>query len=299
MRRPTNLIVAFLSPACVLYGLVFVFPTLRSFYVSLHEWSGFTANMKYVGLANFRELFHDGIFWQAIRNNLFLVFVGGILVLALALFFSTTIKHVRPFLEKTLTSVIFFPHLLTAVSVAILWKFIYNPRWGLLNAFLTAVGLGRLAQPWLGKSHLVMSAILVPIAWMTVGFYMLILKAGMDRIPISYFEAAEIDGASRWQMFRYLTLPLLNDVLMICVVLWAIAALKHFGLVFAMTGGGPSQTSQLIAVYLFITAFEAPGGQGSSMRMGYATAMAIVLFALVIVFYVVQLLLKRKERYEY
>ncbi|MGE5550217.1 MAG: carbohydrate ABC transporter permease [Bacteroidota bacterium] len=299
MKRRVRLAIPFLLPAVLLYGLFFIYPGLKAFYVSLHEWSGFTANMKYVGVSNFKELFYDEIFRGALKNNIFLVIIGGILIIVLALFFANLIKQSRPRTEKLKTTAIFMPHLFNTVSVSILWIFIYNPRWGLLNGILDAVGLGGLARPWLGDPKTIMWAILLPLLWWSVGFYMLILKASMDRIPYTFFEAAQIDGASKWQMFRRLTLPLISDVVLICAVLWTVSALKQFGLVFSMTGGGPSNASQLIAVYLFETAFEAPGGQGSILRMGYATAMAVVLFFFVVAFSVIQLLLRRRESYEY
>lgn len=299
LGRRSHIIWPFLLPSLIIYGVFFVYPALHAFRVSLHSWSGFTADMTFVGLQNFQELWYDDIFRTALQNNVYLVFVGGVFVLLLSIFFAVSIVNYRGVMGNVLTSVVYFPHLISAVGVAILWIFIYNSRWGMLNNLLKLVGLGHLSRPWLGASSTVMRAVLVPIVWQSVGFYMLILKAGIERIPGSLYEAAHLDGANNWQAFVNITFPLVQDIILICGVLWTIAAFKHFGLIQALTAGGPGNASQVISTYLFRMAFEGPGGTTPIFRMGYATAMAVVLFILVLGFAIVQMRMGSRESIQY
>lgn len=274
----TAAIIPFLLPSVVLYAVFFVYPTLKALYVSLHDWSGFARDMKFVGLANFRELFVTDVFWIALGNNAIILFVGGALVFFFGLLFAAILSNKKVRGRKFFRGLFFFPNLISPVAVAVLWAFIYNERFGLLNSFLRAIGLEQLTRTWLGSWPLAMFSVIIVLLWMYMGYYMMLLLSGIDKIPYSYYEAAKVEGASEPQIFFKITLPLIRDVLVIALNLWAIGALKSFELIWAMTQGGPGNATQVISTYMYGMAF---GERAAIFRMGYGTAIAVVLLLLV------------------
>ncbi len=168
------------------------------------------------------------------------------------------------------------PYVVSVVGLAILWNFIYDSRWGLLNAMLSKV-FGKVDVAWLGQWVTAMPALIVVMIWGGVGFYMVLLMAGIDRIPDDLYEAARMDGATEPQNFFYITLPLLRDVLVVAISIYIIGSLKTFGLIWAMTKG--MNSTHVMGTYMYEVAFD-PGTK--TWRMGYGTAMTVVLFFLVV-----------------
>lgn len=278
-RSERPMVVLFLLPMVILYAWLFIAPSLRAFYVSLFDWNGFTTSMQFIGLNNFRELLQDQYFWSvAFVNTLRVLFVGGAIVFAIAFLLSGVLStNLRG--KKTFRAITFFPTVISPIAVAILWSFIYNNKWGLLNNTLKLFGLGNWIISWMAPENLFWS-ILAALVWMNTGFYCIILLAAFDRVPLHTIESARLDGAGEMQIFWRIKLPMIKDILATALTLWAINAVKEFGLFFSWAGGVdiPAAGATNLAVKMYVTAF---GRRVTVYRMGYATAMGIVMFLLV------------------
>jgi len=288
-------ILCFLIPALVLYLGFFIYPAVQAFYVALNKWSGFSAEMKFVGLANFKEIAGDQIYWNTLKNTLMILFIGGAVIFILAFlftsFFTSGIKG-----KKFFRAVIFYPNVVAPIALATFWGFLYNPRFGLINEFLRLIHLDFLAKTWTGPD-LVFWSVLIALIWTYVGFYMILLLSGAEKIPQDLYDVGKIEGANRVQMFFKVTVPLIWDILVIAVVLWIIGALKLFEFLFAFSGG--TRVPQQIwtnAVYMFILSF---GKRTAIFRLGYGTAVAVTLLILIIIFTGIARLIMRRERIEY
>lgn len=298
MRQGTlKLTLVSLLPAALLYLVFFIYPSIQALYVSLFEWSGFSPDMKFVGLGNFIELFSDRHFWTVVMSNtLLILFVGGALIFVIAFLFSSVLSG-RVQGKKLLRAAIFFPNVVNPIALAILWSFIYNKQWGLLNSFLKTVGLGGLVRTWAAPDTLFW-ALLVALVWIYVGFFVVILLAALDRIPPDLIEAANLEGASEFTVFFRIKLPLIWDVLMTAIILWGIMAVKEFAFLYAWGGGAqfPPDGAQNLAVFMFVTAF---GRRVSVYRMGYATAMGVVMLILIVIIALVVQRIFRREAIQY
>lgn len=293
-RRQRWFLPLFLLPALIPYLVLYIYPVIRAFYVSLFEWSGFTKAMHFVGLANYQHLLRDPTFLQALKHNLIAVFGGAVMIGFALLFAVATTDKVRG--SGFFRAVITAPYLLSGVAVAIFWKFVLDSQFGLLNGFLKTVGLDVLARPWLGNRALAFPAILAGVIWWWMGLYMLILAAGIRRIPDDLFDAAKVDGATEWQMVTRVTIPLIRDVIVVCALLWIIDALRLFDIVWVMTKGGPANSTHVLGTYLYSVGF---GERAGLYQLGRGTAIGVVLFALVFASSAVYLRLTRREAIEY
>ena len=292
------MIILFLAPVTLLYLFFFLYPAVRSFYVSFFDWNGFQSTMRYIGFNNFIELMRDEKIWGVvIPNTLKLIFLGGFLVFALSFFFSGILTtKIRG--RKIFRAILFFPSVLSPIAVAILWGFIYNKQWGLLNNFLGSIGLSALQRTW-GAPETLLYSIVVALVWMNTGLYCVMMVAGLDRIPASLLEAADIEGASEIRKFFQIKLPLIRDVLTTSIILWCISTVKEFGLLFAWGGGIdiPPDGAQNLAVRMYITAF---GKRTTIFRMGYATVIGVLMFVVVaIIVFAVYWLNRKHETVEY
>ena len=297
-RQYRPMIVLFLLPAFLLCLVLFVYPAISAFYVSMNEWSGFTPRMDFIGLGNFEELLGNAFFWTSVLpTTAKVIFIGGILVFSIS-FVLTGVLHAGLKGKSVFRGVLFFPSLLSQVAIVVLWGFIYNKNWGLLNGFLRLIGLGAVQPTWTSPQNIFGAALFVQV-WASVGFYCVILLAALDRIPSSFTDAAKVEGASEVRTFFRIKIPLIWDVLVTSIVLWGIGAVKAFGIFYAFVG--PSAGTPLplrnIAVYMYITAFGDKGG--GSFRMGYATTMGIFMFLLIAVLYLLISAIGRREKVEY
>jgi ABC-type sugar transport system permease subunit len=296
MARPgrRSIIAPFLLPAFLVYTLLVVIPAIWAIWVSLHDWSGFGKNMVYVGFGNYVEMSRDPIFWGALERTGLIAIVGGIGVFALAMLFSAMLQQ-KIVGKRFFRALIFFPVIVPGVGVGLIWQFIYNNDWGPLSNLLKLFGLGALDTVWLGPSNIITS-LTVAIVWAYVGYYMVILSAGIDKIPVSHFEAAKLDGASQWQQFFYVTLPMTWDVVVVALILWAIGSLKIFDIIVATMFPAPQPSTYTLAVYIWTEAF---GGYTPVFRLGYGTAMGVVLLVLVLLAYGIIRLVSRRAAIEY
>lgn len=296
-KKNRRMILLFLGPSLFLYLLLFLYPALKAFYVSLFDWNGFTADMKFVGIGNFRELFLDNHFWTIVMANSFgIIFIGGIMTFSVAFFLSGMLAT-GPRGKGFMRGLIYFPSIINPVAVAILWSFVYNHQYGLLNGFLRVIGLGFIQPVWTAPETLFWS-ILIALVWMYSGFYFVIISSALERVSKDQIESAKLEGASEFRIFFTIKIPLIWDVLITAIIFWCISAVKEFSLLYAWGGGVdiPQPGAQNLATYMYMTAF---GRRVTIYRMGYSTAMGVVMFLIVVIFFLLINRLTRREGIQY
>lgn len=258
----------------VLYLLALtIYPLFYSLYLSLQDYTPQTNSFTFAGLANYGELVADPIFRASFRNTLLFTVVVTIcevvLGLALALFFE------RDFIGKALIrTALIIPMLSTPMVVGLMWRFLLNADWGVINWLFSFVGVGPIN--WVGQSPWSLISLMLVDIWQWTPFAFLMLYAGLQALPHEPFEAAKVDGANAWQRLRYITLPLLRPLIAILVIFRSVDAFRSFDTVFTLTYGGPGTNSYLLSFYAYLTGF-------SFLRMGYASAMAYVMVIFVII----------------
>jgi raffinose/stachyose/melibiose transport system permease protein len=258
----------FVAPALALYALVVAIPILYGLWTSLYSWN-VLAESHFAGLDNFAELASDPVFWQSLGHNLILVFVSVAFQLPLALALAAVLSGFVP--GRTIFRTAYFlPVVLPSVVVALLWRYVLDaPGRGLLNGLLGVVGLGGWERTWLTDPSTALGAIIGVVCWRHVGFHLVIYYAGIQSIPEELYEAARMDGAGPLRRFMHVTLPGLERVIEITVVLAVVGSLKYFDLFYLMPGP-PEHETELVTTYLFRKGIE-------DGRYGYASALAAVL----------------------
>jgi ABC-type sugar transport system permease subunit len=295
MKVRRRLIVSFLLPASALYLAFFLIPAVWAFYFSAFDWSGFTKQMRFIGLDNYIQLAKDPIFWKSLSNTLLILLLGGLIVF-LSVFTLTILINSGVRGKRFFRAVIFLPNVIAAIALVTLWQFIYNNKFGLLSGSLRLIGLTSLANiPWLGIDY-VFFAMLAALIWIEVGFYLVLMLAGVDRLPLEFFEAARLEGASQLQMFVRITLPLMWDVITVALVLWTIFALKIFEFPFAFTGIEPLKQVYTLGIYLYVMGF---GQRQPIYRLGYATAMGVVLLLIILLMVIILRRVARRDVVQY
>jgi len=258
---------AFALPALIFYVWFLVAPAIQSLVFSFTDWDGLSPTYSLVGLKNYLFMLTDPIVHTAVRNNLIwtgvTITVPVIQGLLLAVFLN---GHVY---GKSLIRTIFYtPAVLPLVAVGAIWGWLYNPQYGAINEVLRAIGLGGLAQPWLGQDATALAAVIVPAIWLRTGFPMLLYLAALQGIPKELYEAATVDGANRWKQFWNITMPGLLQAHLIVVALSLIDSFKVFDLIYVMTYGGPGSATQVIGTYMYANVFQ-------YYRAGYGMALAV------------------------
>jgi raffinose/stachyose/melibiose transport system permease protein len=270
----------YLVPALVLYGWFLVYPMLDAVRLSFFEWSGFRAEEPvWVGVDNYARLFTgDPVFWTALRNSVIWVVLSLIIPTAIALLLALGLN--RKIAGRNMMRAVFYiPAVFASITVAAMWRWIYNPTLGFVNQALTALGLGEWTQSWLGDPQFALGSVFVASIWQGVGFSMVLFLAGLQTVPEELIEAAKLDGANTWQRFRAVTIPALRPTTVVVVILTIINALKVFDLVVGMTGGGPAQSTQVLALWSYTQSFT---NHQFGMGGAVATVLLIVTLALVI-----------------
>ena len=272
--RPPASLWLFVLPAGVLYLVFFVYPTLQAFQFSVTDWDGLSEDVDYVGADNFVNLAtNDSVFATAVVNNLEFMATVVVLQTLMSLLLALALQRGTR-VNVLLRALYFFPTILSSVSVAFIFAFVYDPNFGLVNTLLARVGLESWQQPWLGDQTLAIYYIALIQVWFHAGQLMVIYIAGLQSIPREINEAADVDGVGRWQRFRHLTWPLIAPATAIVVAYTTIQSFKAFDLIFALTGGGPNNATQILSTIIYDTAFQ-------NFRFGYAAAQSVV-FILVI-----------------
>lgn len=292
-----RLIIPFLLPAVFLYGLFVVYPYAQAIYYSFTSWRGVSANKPFVGLENYQRLWEDDRFREALTRNGQLLIVLPLVTIVIALTFAALFAQGRQAVRGAgfYRVVFFFPQIIPAVIIGILWQYVYTPNIGLLNGTFRAIGLDGLARSWATDAQTVLWAIVAVAIWSSVGFYMVIFLAAMQTIPSSFYEAAILDGANRWTSFKDITFPLIWETVRTAVIYLAIIALDFFILVIVIAGGSTTtgaQRAEVAAVYLYNQAF-------TNSRWGYASAVGVVLLILTLLLSLVVMRLTRRETYEF
>jgi raffinose/stachyose/melibiose transport system permease protein len=261
-------------PALLIYSFLYLYPALSNLLYATQKWDGITTP-EFTGLRNMSFLLtEDDLFRKALGNNLRFMLVVVIFQTGFALLFATfLLKNSKT--NIFLRVVFFFPTILSSVSVGIIWTFLYDPNYGSITAFFKALGLEAYAPLWLGDERLTLYSIALTQVWFHTGQMIVIYVAGLQQIPKELYEAAEVDGASRWQQFKGITWPMALPTTAVVVAYTTIQTFKAFDLIFAMTGGGPSNASEVLVTLIYNTAFI-------SQKFGYASAQSIVLVVLVL-----------------
>ncbi|RKX94023.1 MAG: sugar ABC transporter permease [Spirochaetes bacterium] len=260
----------FVMPWLIGFSFFLAYPTIASLYYSLSVYDMFTPP-KWNGFGNYWELFHDPIFWISLSNTfyyaIFAIPLGQVIALLLALLLNTKVKAMPVF-----RTIYFLPTIVPPVVIAILWLWIFNTRYGVLNALLAGIGIR--GPNWLGDPAWAKPALILMSFW-TVGQPMIIYLAGLQDVPQQLYEAAELDGANWWQKTLRITLPMVSPAMLLNVIIGLIWAMQIFTLPYIMTGGGPMRATTFYALYLYENAFQ-------FFKMGYASAMAWLLFIIIL-----------------
>jgi N-acetylglucosamine transport system permease protein len=307
-RRPSleriTFMAAFLGLPLVIFVLFVVWPVLQAIYYSMTDWSGFTADMTFTGLANYRKLAQDDIFLHAVRNNIALAVVVPLVTIVVALAIavvvtvggpsSGTIRGIRGAGAYRVVS--FFPYAVPAIVIGLIWAQVYDPAAGLLNGVLTKAGLSGFKDfAWLGEVSTAMPASMFVIIWASIGFYTVLFVAAIKGIPAEIYESARLDGAGRFRTTWAITIPLIRDNVQTAYIYIGILALDAFVYMQAMnSGGGPNNSTLTMSQYLLTTAFK-KGQFGYATAMGVTLALITLTFA-VLVFLVSYLTGGREER---
>ncbi|WNJ93382.1 sugar ABC transporter permease [Bosea sp. 685] len=292
-RRASRVVLAiFLAPALLVYCGLTAYPAFRTIFDSFFTIEGIEAT--FVGLANYRELISDETFWIAVRNTLIWSFVAPVLDVATGLLLALALYAGVPF-ARFLRVAWFTPVLLSYVVVAILWMWIFNYDWGILNAMLRAVGLDGLASSWLGDPHLALASVIVTHAWKWAGFNMVVCLAAIHSLPREVLEASELDNCGWGEKLRYIIIPMLRPTLLSLYILAFIGKMKIFDLVWIMTQGGPLWATETVSTYVYKRAFN-----WNTFDLGYPSAIATVWFLVVCASVVIlNRLLSTRDRLEY
>jgi multiple sugar transport system permease protein len=267
----------FLAPALAVIAVFFFVPVAASVLLSLTDFDIYAvasrANLRFVQQGNYIHLFRDPRFWVAVKNTLYFVAVGGPLSVGASLGAALLLTATLVRFKSVFRTIFFLPVVTTLVAVAIVWRYIYHPRFGLLNYGLSLFGLRPI--DWLGDPRWAMLAIILMAVWKNFGFNMVVFIAGLQSIPERLYEAASLDGASRWRQFRHLTLPMLAPTFLFVAVITMIGHFQLFAEPYVMTQGGPADSTLSVVLLMYQEGFR-------WWNMGYAAAVAVVLFAIIL-----------------
>nr|MDH3091373.1 sugar ABC transporter permease [Bacillus velezensis] len=272
----------FLAPALIFLLFVYI-PIIENVFFSLFEWSSFQPEKTFIGFKNYIDLFHDPVFFTALRNNvLYAVIslicqVGGGLILA-AVLEDRLVRKWSPFFR----TVFFLPVVISMTVIALLFDFIYNPEIGLLNQALEAVGLDELTRAWLGDENTAMLSVIFVSQWQSVGYIAMLYIVSIQSIPAELYESAQLDGAGKIQQFFHITVPQTKEMSFVAVVMTLTGAFTVFNEPYILTGGGPGNASEVLSTFLYKSAF-------TKDMMGYASAIATVVLLLTLALSLIQM----------
>ncbi|WP_029190992.1 carbohydrate ABC transporter permease [Ornithinibacillus scapharcae] len=293
-KKQKYLFLAFcLVPAFILFAIFTLYPLFSGLYYSFFDWSGSSSNKEFIGFDNYIKLFQDSIIPDTIKHDYFLVVTKIIGIMVLAMFFAVALTQLKIKEAPFYRIVFFFPNIMSVVVIGILWTFLYNPSLGLINSGLGYLGLEEWAKPWLGDEKWALPSIVLPAVWAGIGLFMLMLMGGIANISKSYYEAAKIDGASEWQQFWKITLPLVWPQIKVSILYIVITTLNgSFILVQVMTGGGPNNATHVMGSYLYQQAFK-------QYNFGYGATIGVMILILSLITVLFLQFLMRREKIEY
>ncbi|MDP4116423.1 MAG: sugar ABC transporter permease [Bacteroidota bacterium] len=262
----------------VIFFITFIsFPVIFSFILMFHKWN-IIAPMQFIGLSNFYHLFHDSLFFKSLLNTLIFLIVHIPLQIIIALFFAVMLNQKIRFIGF-FRAAYFLPVIVSGVVVTILWQQLYGFESGMLNRFLSAFGIAKVG--WLEDSNLAMMSIAIMATWKNVGLYIILFLAGLQTVPNYLYEAADLEGATSWQKFRYITLPMINPTVFMVVILSTIGGFSLFIEPYVMTGGGPLNSTLSAVLYIYKQGFF-------FYHMGYASTLGFFFAGIILVVIVIQ-----------
>ncbi|MBN2413337.1 sugar ABC transporter permease [candidate division KSB1 bacterium] len=270
--------ILFLSPTLIIFSVFILLPVVFSFYLSFHDWNMFSADKQYVGFDNYSKMLTSAEFWRVLKNTAVYTFCTVPLSMAVALVIAFFLNK-KIIGKKFLRTAFFTPVVISAVAAAVIWRWIYDPNFGLLNYVLGLIGIP--AINWINNPTAAMSALIIMGVWKSLGSNMILYLAGLQGIPDHYYEAAEIDGAGGWHKFWRITVPLLGPTTFFILVISIIGSFQVFDIVYVLTYGGPLGATKVLVFYLYEHAFK-------FFNMGYASAAAYILFAIIFILTLLQ-----------
>jgi multiple sugar transport system permease protein len=288
LSRRSQYILFFILPAIIAVGVLVIFPIIYTVYMSLQDWQMGGAASRFVGLANFAKMFSDARFLQAIPRTLQYSFLATLIPVLLGVF-CAQIFHQEFALRGFWRGVFVLPMMLASVSIASVWQMMFHPQIGVLNYFLSVLGLP--TSLWIYSPDTVLMSLVIVDTFQSTPFVMLLILGGLASLPTEPYESAMIDGASSWDMFRRITLPLLFPYIMVAVILRMIDSLKVFDHIMIMTAGGPGTSSETLNIYLFSQAFQ-------YFNIGQACAIVIVFFCLIASLAALQVWLRERTKWD-
>ncbi len=276
----------FLLPDILIFSLFIIVPTCKGLWMSLCDWGVFSDKV-FVGFENFKNLFSDSVFWITFRNTIVYSIFVVVLIIITALFLAMMLYKNTLYGKRIFRAAFYIPSLMSMITVGIAWRFILGDEMGIINYIIRFFGGS--AVPWLTNGVFAMASVIFVSVWTWAGYYMIIFISGLQAIPIELYEAARIDGASPFEIFYKITLPLLKPTTLVVMILSTINAFKAYELITVMTKGGPGYATKFIVQQVYQVAF-------TEDRMGYASAMAIMLMLLIGVFTLFQFRISGKEQ---
>ncbi|MDO7977403.1 sugar ABC transporter permease [Oceanotoga sp. DSM 15011] len=289
-RTSTKSIIMFLGPAIILLMIFLILPMIASFFISLTNFNTFAladwSKAKFIGFENFIDLFKDELFWKSLFNTFYALIIAMPLTIILALFFAVLINREQTYFKNFFKVGFYLPFVTNTVAIAIVWKWILNPEYGLLNWFLGLFGIN--GPNWIGDPNWAMPSIIMLVVWKALGYNIIIFYAGLQNIPEFLYEAAELDGASRWQQFLKITVPMLRPTTYFVSVMVLIGYLQLFEEPYMLTNGGPLDSTLSVVLYLYRQGFK-------FFNLGYASSIAVILFLIIFILTILQTKLKKTE----
>ncbi|XID92660.1 carbohydrate ABC transporter permease [Paenibacillaceae bacterium WGS1546] len=270
-RRKIGVVTLFSLPAVLLYAWFFVSPIGETLFYSLFDWDAISPR-QWIGLGNYGELLTDAVFFKALGHTLYLTGLLFALQIPLGFLLAYVLfQQVRGY--KLLRAIYFMPVITSSVAIALVFYFIYDPNFGMLNTILERIGLGQWGKVWLSDTSTAMTAVSLPLVWKYVGLMMIVIFAGLQSIPPETLEAAELDGAGGFQKMTKIVIPMIRGVLQVCFVLALTSAFKQFDFVLILTQGGPIHRTEVTGTYMYKMGFN-------DMRYGFGSAVATAIMLL-------------------
>lgn len=280
----------FLIIPLLLFLIWVIGPMLYTFYLSLTKWDGISAPV-FIGFRNYEKLFRDPVFIISLKNNLKWVIAFITVPVASGLGLAVAVNREIPG-GRFIKAAIFAPLVFSMVATGLIWAWLYNPAYGLINQIFNLIGLEQLAMGWLSNKDLVMWSIIFVAIWRQVGYVMVLYLAGLAGVDPTLLDASKVDGCNGWQTFRNVTFPLLSPITIIVVIVSVIDSLRAFDLVSVMTAGGPYNSSSVLANFMYVESFH-------NYKMGYGAAIAVILFIITLVFIIFYLTHILRNELEY
>ncbi len=275
-----------LSPIVAFFAIFFIYPVFSAFYISLHRWRPLETDKPFIGFENYFKTFDSSIFWISLRNNVYFMVVYVVSATILGLLLAILIQRIREPYASVFKTIYFIPVVTSMVIISLLFTWMYQPTFGVINYILGLVNLG--PYNWLLSRKMVMPSIILMTIWKQVGYTMVIFLAGLLQIPAEYYEAAKVDGGGRLAIFTHITLPLLKPTSLFVIVTSIIGSFQVFTQVYVMTKGGPGTASRVLVYHIYETAF-------GIFDLGKASAVAFIFFLIVMAITAIQFRTFREE----